>query len=256
MTFEDDPHGTTIEKIAKGATEATLEYTEGKIRNAILGFSKKKYYFNNDELYNCAKRHRNKAEVKIFKTFIKEKKFHTLFQVGLTLREYDKTGEKSNRIKKIILNNYDQSGLNFLSFVQKGLFTIYLCELLLEGVTTDRMMEKINYSINNSDCIFSYINIEDNIKKSHIIRKILNKIDTNPSDKFMFTGPGGEDDLCEEIKECIVEQLPSSYTVKLIEDETDKRKIYLIKRSYEDMFSDPINEQDPISKMSFDENLN
>ncbi|MEA3513951.1 MAG: hypothetical protein U9R34_00580 [Nanoarchaeota archaeon] len=115
-----------IESAAKGVTKGALEWTNDKLKPWVVKLRNKELAFIRDsETIETAKEQRKKGEYTFFSKYVADEKLRVLFQMGLTLRNLEKSGNiKTLRFLKVkIRNTHKREGLHIAYFVQNGLFS-------------------------------------------------------------------------------------------------------------------------------------
>lgn len=230
MSSEDG----SIESAAKGATKGFLEYTEEKVKALVRKFKDRDLAFIQDEkTIEVAKEQRKKSEWVLFKTYVDNVDYHILFQMGLTLRAYERQNIDFNPLKKRILNKFQRKGLYIAHFVQNGLFSKYVGNILEKSLTIEQLKIEITNLFNNIENTVAFIQKTDEIK--HKVPEIVTKIRAHSPDTFIISSVGAAIETCDEVMKAIISDIGSKYTVELYSAEVEKnieenKRIYFLNR--------------------------
>lgn len=199
-----------IEATSKGITKGTLEWTEEKVINLIKKFKNKNLAFIQDEeAINDAKEQRKKGEWAFFNKYIKNKDYHILFQIGLTLRSYEQQRKDFRPLQRKVINKYGEWGLHIVHFVQNGLFSKYIGNIL-ERISSDKEIKsEVETLFKNIDNTVVYIRRTDNPKQK--INMIITKIRAHSPETFIISSIGGATDNCKGIKNGVMREVSSDY---------------------------------------------
>lgn len=226
MSSNDSPKGDMIEKISKGMTEGTLDWTWKKLKPLVTKLRNRELAFIEDiETINLAKEQRTKSEWAIFSQYIKFKDFRILFQLGLTLRTLEEKNIPLEPLRKKIINKYDIDGLHIAQFVQNGMLNKYLGSVLDKITTPNRLkseIEKLFYEINKR---VIFIQARDNVKKK--TDEAVSKINANSPKIFIISSTKSAMPICKKIEENVMKKI-SGYSSELYRTQ-DKRIYFLIK---------------------------
>jgi len=231
MSFSTDP----IESASKGGAKAILEWSEEKLDLLIKKLKDKDIAFiQDDETIKLAKEQREKGEWHFFKNYVKNRDFRILFQMGLTLRALETEGKDFDLLTKKIVKKYDVKGLHIAHFVQNGLFSKYIGNVLESASSSEELTFEIEYIFNNIDNVATFIRATDKPKQK--IGEIVTKIQAHSPRTFIISSVGGAMSNCEKVKNGVIQKISSEYTCELYESEQKSRKIYFLNRTeYEDI---------------------
>ncbi|MBU4265742.1 MAG: hypothetical protein L6243_07315 [Candidatus Altiarchaeales archaeon] len=226
---------------AEGATRGALEFSK-KETIKLLKFSKKEighiinrlknrelYFLEDEETIDVAKEMRQRSEYSLFSQYVKDKNLRILFQMGLTLRDLE-FSENEIKLKKLvgtIRDKYTVEGLHAAYFVQNGLFSKYLGNVLERPVTSKVLSHEIEDLFNNMDDFAVFVKGRDDVDQR--VREIINKIDVKSPKTFIISGIGSATESCEKITKKVMDGL-SDYESETYNSEVKKRRIYFLNR--------------------------
>ena len=199
-----------IESASKGAVKAGLEYSEDKIKQLAQGFLNRNYAFIKDEeTIKSVKEQSKNGELALFKDYISDKDCIVLFKCGLSLKKLDEQNkeEKLKKLQEVIKSKYKLEGLHFAYFVQNGLFTKYVINLIEKNICHKKseIKEEIEYLYNNiKNCVAFIYNNENITKKS---REIVNTIDAHKPNCFIISAKLSAVDKAKQISEIVIEEI-------------------------------------------------
>jgi len=224
MSSEPDP----IASVTQGVASAGIEWTEEKIKEAIRKLKHHDLAFIEDsETINIAKEQRKHGEWDFFKTYVKDKNLRVLFQLGLTLRKLEekKKFEEFANLQEKIRKKYAVDGLHVTYFVQNGLFSRYIANVL--GISTsEKLVKEIKYLFENIEKTVSFISNNDDVDQK--VREIVAKIHSNIPKTFIISSTQSVAmSKCKKIKEKVMPELPE-YTSE--SQETEHRLIYILNK--------------------------
>jgi len=212
---------------AKGATKAAFEYAEEKIKELVIRFRNRDIAFVQDvDTINTAKEQRNLSEYKYFKQYIENRDYRILFQLGLTLRKFEKDNKRLARLRDKILLKYGENGLHIAQFVQNGLINKYVGNIL-ESSTIDPEdltveIEKLFYNIEN---IVNYIEQFDNVDKK--VKEITTKILAYSPKIYVICSSKSAMEKCQKVLKGVLKEI-QNYEVELYK--TDIKEVLFLKR--------------------------
>ncbi len=221
---ESDP----IESITKGATKAVLEFGWDNIKLLIKKFlSKDLAFIGNQETIDIARSLRKKGEYEFFCRHVEDKDLRILFQMGLTLREYEKKKKNMNDLKSKIKNKYSRKGKYIAYFVQNCLFSKFVGIMLERTETTQQLSTELLDFFNNIEQRAIYVQNDD--IPLPVSEEIVVKIQSNSPDIFVVSSIGkSAKNVCKEVKEKTMERISNSYSAE--EYSADNRRVYFIIR--------------------------
>ena len=218
----DDP----IESATQGATKAVLDYSFDRLKQLIKRFGDRNIAFIEDpETIGIAKDLRNKGEFVFFKENVEDKELHILFQMGLTLRELEIKGKVLNQLKEKIRDKYGAKGLHIAHFVQNGLFSKYLGNIL-EKLSRFELKSEIQELFAHIENKVIFIKQKDDIKQK--VNEIITKINAHSPETFIISSVGSATKICEVIKTKVIQGISSNYTCEL--NESKDKVIYFLNR--------------------------
>ncbi|MFH0927782.1 MAG: hypothetical protein V1822_04340 [Candidatus Micrarchaeota archaeon] len=154
-----------LKSIANGATNATLNYLDGKISDLIKKFRQGDLAFIEDqETIDIVKTQRRKPAWKIYREYIKDKDLLLQIEMGFSLKALEKSPNKLHDLKSKILHKYDTNGLHVAELSQNGLIEKYLMFLIEETSEEKELQGNIEDLLNNID---RYVNFIKNDHDAH-----------------------------------------------------------------------------------------
>ncbi len=227
-----------FESAMKGGIKGALEWTEEKIKEVIRKFVDRDLYFVEDlSTIEYAKEQRKKGEYVFFITYVKNKTYRVLVQMGLTLRGLEKKREDFRPLKTRILDTYKEKGLHSAQFVQNGIFSKYI-GVILEGATSEKEIgSRMEELFDNIESTVAFIKNTD--VPSTRATEIVIKIQAHSPDVFVLSGIGIAIPNCEEIKNTVMKHVSSDYNCEqyLMESKgaTEDKRIYFLRRVKEEL---------------------
>lgn len=218
-----------IESIAKGTTEGALNYLGMSLKTLVDKFMNKDLSFVEDEeVISVAKEQRKKAEWDLFRTYVKDKEMHILFQMGLTLRELENDKKDFEPLKNKIRNKFKKRGLHIAYFIQNGLFGKLIANILGRFRTTEDIKSEVENILNNIEKTVTFINQFD--KEEYISEEIITKIRAHSPETFIISSVGSAIETCIKVKESVMEIISDNYTCEVYENEGENKRIYFLNR--------------------------
>lgn len=199
----------------------------------ILHASAMSWFFNRDiafiqdvDTINTVKEQRNLSEYKYFKQYIVNSDYRILFQLGLTLRKFEKNNKRLTRLRDKIVLKYGESGLHIAQFVQNGLINKCVGNIL-ESSTIDPEdltgeIEKLFYNIEN---IVNYIEQFDNVDKK--VKEITTKMLAHSPKLYIICSSKSAMGKCQQIINEVLKEI-QNYAVELYK--TDIKEVFFLKR--------------------------
>jgi hypothetical protein len=215
-----------IESAAKGATEGSLEWTEGFVKQLARRFKDRKIAFvQNPETIEVAKEQRNSSEWGLFRIYVDDERLHILFQMGLTLRRVEKNKPQCDHLRGRIVKKYGAEGLHIAQFVQNGLFGKYIANILDKGLTIEQIECEIKHLFENIEITNSYIQSTDNVEKK--ATEITTKILSHCPNTYIISGSKSATKKCRQVKDTVMRRI-TGYTAELYR--TEIKEIYFLNR--------------------------
>lgn len=205
-----------------GFKEKVIELAK-KIRN------KEFYFLDDDSIIKDTKKKRAVGEFKLFKQYIEDPKLRALYQLGLTLRGYEKGDQYKENAKRLIeriRKQYKISGLHISYFAQNGLFSELLKNLWDKELTEPEIASEIADFLNEIDnkVLFVYRD-DDSMTK---IEEVLTKIRAHSPEIFIISSMKSAMEICKAIREGITEQLSKDYDITEYSIDDSQKEIKLI----------------------------
>jgi len=228
MSSEDkDPLVSATEGVVRGV----LGWTEEKLKECVEKFRNRDLVFIRDkDTIQRAKDVRKKGEFAFFKHYVKGKEFQQYriqFQLGLTLRSLEKKGLDFSGLKNTIFKKYDKQGLHIAQFVQNGIFSKYVGNLLEQDNTEHEIPREIIKVLHNIESTVSFIKKTDDIRQKS--KEIVSKIYATSPQTFIISSSGNEAmKKCRKIKVIVMQDISSSYDDELFSSK--HKEIYFLNR--------------------------
>ncbi|MCA9497289.1 MAG: hypothetical protein KC589_10190 [Nanoarchaeota archaeon] len=196
-----------IENSVKGATKAVIKYSEEKIKELANSFRNKNVAFIKDkETIDLVREQANNNELLLFKQYIGNRDYLVLFKLGLTLRKVHNDEKKLKNIQEKIKLKYKLDGLHIAYFIQNGLFSRYVINIIDNGYSSVKGLKKeIEFLFENIRSIVSFVHNNDNVKNKS--REIVNTIDANKPYCFMISAMGNAMKVADKIKDNVEKKL-------------------------------------------------
>ena len=220
-----------VESASKGATKGLLEYSEDKIKSWVRKFLDKNLAFiENEDTIKTVKNQRRKSEFEVFKNYIDDKELRILFQLGLSLRQLEKEKKDFIYLQTRINNKYGKEKLHITYFVQNGLFSKYLANVLDKELTIEQTKKEIKDLFENIDKKVIFIKQYDKVDQK--IKEIITKIHAHSPDTFIISSVGSAIEICEQIKNGVMESTSSNYLFEEYSAEGRlSRNVYFLNRT-------------------------
>ena len=216
-----------LASVSKGVTEATLGWTESKIKGIVQRFINKDIAFIEDfETIEVLKKQRKTSEWNLFKENVQDKDLKILFQMGLTLRKLEKDRKRVESLREKILNKYGSEGIHFAQFIQNGFFSKYLGNIMERAATPQQLTLEMENLFKNIDNMVIFIQQRDDIVKR--TEQIVTKINANSPKTFIICSSKSAMGKCEKIKINVMKRI-SDYDVELYK--TEIKEIYFLNKS-------------------------
>lgn len=216
-----------LASIAEGVTKGTLKYAEDKIKGFVTRFLNRDLAFVQDvDTINTVKEQRNLSEYKYFKQYIVNSDYRILFQLGLTLRKFEKNNKRLTRLRDKIVLKYGESGLHIAQFVQNGLINKYVGNIL-ESSTIDPedLTGEIDKLFINIENIVNYIEQFDNVDKK--AKEIATKILAHSPKLYIICSSKSAIEKCHKVLNGVLKEI-QNYEVELYK--TDIKEVFFLKR--------------------------
>lgn len=217
-----------LASVAEGVTKGGLEYAEDKIKGYITRLLNRDLAFIQDvDTINSVKEQRNLSEYKYFKQYIVNRDYRILFQLGLTLRKFEKNNKRLTRLRDKIVLRYGESGLHIAQFVQNGLINKYVGNIL-ESSTIDPegLTGEIEKLFDNIENIVNYIEQFDNVDKK--VKEIVTKILAHSPKLYIICSSKSAIEKCQRVLNEVSKEI-QNYEVELYK--TDIKEVFFLKRN-------------------------
>jgi hypothetical protein len=217
-----------LASVAEGATKGFLEYTEDKAKEFITKFLNRKLAFVQDvETINTVKDAKRASEYKYFQQYISNSDYRILFQLGLTLRRFEKDNKRLTLLRDKIVLKYGEKGLHIAQFVQNGLVGKYVGNILeVSTIDPKDLPTEIEKLFGNIENIVNYIEQLDNVDKK--VKEIVTKMLAYSPRIYVICSTKSAMELCHKILERVMKEI-SNYEVELYK--TDIKEVYFLKRT-------------------------
>lgn len=153
--------------------------------------------------------------------------------MGLTLRKLDKEGKDLRALQEKILKKYDTNGLRVAHFVQNGLFSKYVGNILERAITSQKLTFEIENLFQNIDKTVAFIQSKDEGRTEEKINEIVAKIRVNSPETFVISSSGSAMEACEIIIHGVMSMI-SGYTLENYNAESRMRKIFFLNKEEEE----------------------
>lgn len=215
-----------IESASAGVVKGTLDWTEDKLKKLVARFKNRDIAFIEDlEIINTAIEQRKTSEWALFIDYIDDPELRILFQMGLSLRQYEGKQLQLESLREKILNKYDAKGLHIAQFVQNGFFGKFVGNILERAKTPKQLKFEIENLLNNIEKTTSFIKSVDNIDKK--TEEIVTKILANSPNTFIICSSGSAIKKGKKIKDKVLKRI-SDYAVELYK--TEIKEIYFLNK--------------------------
>ncbi len=224
---------------SRGVALAVIDYSTEKIKQLARKFRDKSLYFIEDEdTLQVVKEQRKKGEWVLFREYVGDKTYHILFQIGLTIRAYERQGKDFPHLRTKVYNKYERKGLYITNFVQNGLFSKYIGNLLSKPIGVNQIKAEIKNLFDHIERTVIFIKTEDDNNIDHKVQEILAKIRAHSPQTFIISSIGAARIPCDIIKNSVMEALGTQYTSEVYEAQgelsvEEGKKIYFLNRKIE-----------------------
>jgi hypothetical protein len=213
---------------AEGATKGALDYAEDKIKELVTRFLNRDIAFVQDvETIKTAKDAKHASEYKYFQQYITLSDYRILFQLGLTLRRFEKDNKRLTLLRDKIVLKYGEKGLHIAQFVQNGLVNKYVGNILeTSTIDPEDLTVEIEKLFDNIENIVNYIEQFDNVDKK--VKEIVTKILAYSPKTYVICSTKSAMEQCQKVLQRVLKEI-SNYEVELYK--TDIKEVYFLKRT-------------------------
>ncbi|MFH1751632.1 MAG: hypothetical protein ABH821_01690 [archaeon] len=219
-----------VEDAAKGATNAVLEYSEGKIKSLVNKFMQGELAFIEDEeTIQIVKSQRKKPEWKFYRQYVENPKLRMQIEMGFSLKQLQKDSSKLQNLRKKIVKKYTSKGLHVAELAQSGVISRYIAHLLGHTEDEDELREGIEEVLQDIDKYVIFVKSDDEIKD--IEEKILNKINVlSPKAIIMFSCSSRVIDKASKVINKIKKKVSEYIFETQVEESTCQRYDFILKK--------------------------
>jgi len=212
--------------LAEGAVRGFLDWTEDKIKEYVVKFRNRELAFIDDvEIINTAKEQRKTSEWQIFTKYIDDSDLRILYQMGLTLRKWEKHSKRVESLRGKIKNKYKLKGLHFAQFIQNGFFLRYYTYLLEKGITPEGLKTAVPNMLKNIENMVIFISQSDD--EAVKVDQITSKIYAHSPNIFIICSTKSAMGKCENIRKTVMKRI-TGYEFELYK--TDIKEIYFLNK--------------------------
>lgn len=212
-------------RVAKAVKDAL--WTVEKVRQLADWFRDRKIAFVQDpEIIQCARELRQTPEWELCQRYLEGETLHILFQLGLTLRELEDSEERRDDLRKKILKKYGTAGLHIAEFVQNGLFSRFIGNILERVTTLAELKSEIKHLFENIEVTNSFIQSTDDVEKE--ADTIVTRIRSNSPTTYIISGSRTARKKCKEVKDIVTKNI-SGYKEELYS--TEIKEVYFLNKA-------------------------
>jgi hypothetical protein len=152
-----------IESASKGATEAFIDWTEEKVKNAAKQFLNRKLAFIKDaDNIDLVKDQTGSSEFALLSRFIsKGTSVEIQVQMGLALRELRGDQYRVTDLVKKIVGKYDTKGLHIAELTEIGIITQLLARLTELYPNPDETSKRLEYFLDHIEELVIFVKADD-----------------------------------------------------------------------------------------------
>lgn len=179
-----------IESASKGATEAFLDWTEEKVKNAVKQFLNRKLAFIKDaDNIELVRSESHSSEYALLGQFIpKGGAIEIQVQMGLALREMRGDDYRVTDLVKKLLAKYDVEGLHVAELTEIGIITQLLARLTKLYSNPEEVAKRLSYFLNHVEELVIFVRAED--FANSIAKLIMMRIEAYTSHLIIALGSG------------------------------------------------------------------
>jgi hypothetical protein len=195
-----------LKSVTKGVVEGFLEWSDEKVKQLAQKFRDRKIAFCQDvEIIRVAKEQRQTSEWELFLQYVEDDRLHILFQMGLTLRQLEKSQKQREALRGRILKKYGAEGLHISQFVQNGFFPKYLSIILERATTPEDTRLEIKNLFKNIEITNSFIQITDSVEKE--AATIVARIQSHSPTTYIISGSMSATNKCKRVKDIVMRKI-------------------------------------------------
>jgi translation elongation factor EF-1beta len=217
-----------LASIAEGATKGTLEYLDDKIKGYVTRLRNRDIAFVEDiQTIKSAKESKNASEYKFFKQYIESSDYRVQFLLGLTLKKFEKDNKRLTRLRTKIVLKYGEKGLHVAQFVQNGLISNYIGNVLETlTINPEDLPIEIEKLFDNIENIVNYVEQSDNVDKK--VKEIAAKINAFSPKIYVICSSKLAMEQGQKVLKGVLKEI-QNYEVELYK--TDIKEVYFLKRT-------------------------
>jgi len=184
-----------LEKAAKGAAEGTtkaiLDWASDKIPGFVKKFRDREIAFIQDKKnIEIVKTERASDEYKTLCQYVPKGPLPLLIQMGLALRQIEKSKGSVKELKDKIIGKYGRSGLHIAELVQIGIVTQLLTrQMRIFGNHAD-IQKRLTSFLEKAEELALFIKREDIERVNRMKELVVTRVDNNPTGMVILFGSG------------------------------------------------------------------
>lgn len=187
-----------ITSASHGATLATIEWTEQKVRDLVKQFRNRQLAFIKDaDNIELVKEGRNSSEFSILKQFVPKGPLSIQVLMGLTLRRIADDQPRIKALRDRIRQKYGLAGLHIAQITQIGITNQLLTHLVQLYPYPEEVTSKLVYFFDHIDDLVIFAQRTD--APSAIAKMILTRIESFTAHIVILFGSGYAQDVVLEI---------------------------------------------------------
>jgi len=180
-----------LEKIAKGLTEAVLDFATEKIPELVRKLGEREIAFIQDKKnIEIVKTQRASDEYKTLCQYVPKGPLPLLIQMGLALRQIEKYKDSVKELKDKIIGKYGRSGLHIAELVQIGIATQLLSrQMRIFGNHAD-IQKRLTSFLEQAEELALFIKKQDIEHVDRMKELVVTRVDNNPTGMVILFGSG------------------------------------------------------------------
>lgn len=189
-----------ITSASHGATLATIEWTEQKVRDAVKQFQNRQLAFIKDaDNIELVKEERQSSEFSILKEFVPKGPLSIQVTMGLALRRIAENRDKNrtHELRQRIRKKYGPAGLHVAEITQIGITNQLLTHLVRIYPKPEEVTKRLVYFFDHIEDLVIFAKSTDD--PSAIARMILTRIESFTAHIVILFGSGYAQDVALEI---------------------------------------------------------
>ncbi|MFH1257164.1 MAG: hypothetical protein V1494_07805 [Candidatus Diapherotrites archaeon] len=151
-----------VSEVVKGATRATLDYSEDKVKGLVKRFLQGDLAFIEDEeTIEIVRTQRQKPEWKIYRNYITTPDLRMQIEMGFSLKQLQNNQIKLHNLRNKIVKKYNRKGLHVAELAQSGVLGRYIGLLLGHTEDENDLKEGIEEILEAVDKYVIFLKLED-----------------------------------------------------------------------------------------------